>query len=61
MPGNGSFPWESFMPALERAGYVGPIMLEFYDRGWQDGLASLLSEARATVDTLAQFARAPES
>jgi len=57
LPGTGSFPWDHFMPRLQRCGYVGPLLLEIEARDRQGELASVLSEARTAADFLQRAGR----
>ena len=57
LPGNGNVPWPRLMPALARAGYSGPLMLEFGPRPNAD-LPSLLACARDTVSDLRRLGEA---
>ena len=48
-PGQGTFPWHTLMPGLERCRYVGPIMLEVEARDRRDD-ATALADLRASIE-----------
>lgn len=50
LPGSGGIRWHGFIDKLERADYVGPLMLEVLATERQDVLPRVLADARASLE-----------